>query len=128
MRVTGNQAFKRTTMRPWPFVIVVCASGGAVLGACVGQGAALLAGVGGAILGWAVVKGVVVAAVRGIFLGAGFAVVVGPLADRMISGRPIHETLWAALVVGTLVGGLLGVRNARRKRPTGLPADSGPAT
>lgn len=77
---------------------------------------ALLMGVGGLILGWAVNKGAVFHAVRGAVIGAFFLSLVGPGADWIISGASPGSQLYQALVIGALVGALLGVRNARKPK------------
>lgn len=76
-------------------------------------GGALLGAVGGLILAWGIQKGAVWAGARGAVLGAFFATLIGPGGDWLISGAPFGERLRAAVIVGALVGGLLGVRNFR---------------
>lgn len=82
-----------------------------------GVGGALLGAVGGAITCWGIHKQAVVKGIRGALTGAFFLLLVGPLADWFISRAPPGPKAIYAVVVGALVGGLLGVRNARRPRP-----------
>lgn len=80
--------------------------------------AGVLAGFGGALVGWAIVRQALANALRGALVGAVFLAIVGPVADRWISGRPVIETLASAATVGMLVGAAHGIRNTKSpKRP-----------
>lgn len=92
-----------------------------------GGGAALLSACGGLIFGWAIHKGAVFAGFRGALLGAGFAMLVGPGADFLFNDVPFDEKLVPAVIVGSLVGSLLGVRNFRKRRTKSAPVESSDA-
>lgn len=103
---------------------------GIALGAGIGwllmsPAGALLTACAGGILGWSFVKRVVWAWFRGALLGAGFLSLVGPGADWFLHGVPMDEKLHDAIVIGSLVGGLLGVRNARRSKGQRPPPEAG---
>ncbi|MFO0944757.1 MAG: hypothetical protein U1D30_02240 [Planctomycetota bacterium] len=109
------------TSPPWLVLSISMVLGvgiGLVVGHYMGSlsGGAFLGTVGGAILAWGIHKHAIVAALRGAILGGGFAFLIGPFADSMISGAPITEKLLLSLVAGILLGALLGVRNFRVKR------------
>jgi hypothetical protein len=82
-------------------------------------GAALLGGVGGGILAWALQKGAIFYCLRGAALGAVFLTIAGPGADLIISRTSIGPNAVKAIVAGALVGGMLGVKNARPRKPVG---------
>lgn len=84
-------------------------------------GGALLGAVAGGILGWAIRKGAILAALRGGVIGGGFALLIGPGGDWLISGTPLGEKVIVALVVGILIGALLGVRNYRPRKKSSSP-------
>lgn len=108
------------TGRRWscPALLGFCIPTAAIIGFLVGgSGAGLLCGCAGFIFGWALCKGALVAGIRGAVLGVTFAILVGPVADHLVNRVPITEKLKPAMIVGSLVGGLLGVRNFRRPKP-----------
>ena len=100
-----------------PLLLILGLAIGSLVGALsAGRAGAVIAGAGGLVLGWGMHKQALRAALSGALIGAGFAVIVGPGADHILQGAPFTERLTVALVVGSLVGALIGVRNARRPR------------
>lgn len=90
---------------------------------------ALIGTVAGAILAWALVRSAIADAIVGVIKGMFFVALIGPGADWLLSGQAMTHKLPLALVSGALLGGALGVKNARRPRkvpntPASDPAES----
>jgi hypothetical protein len=107
----------RSTRRRWivrAFWTLLAAAVAGAAGSFVGAGAALLIAVSAILLAIAVARRRIYATLRGAAIGAGFLVIVGPLADWLLFGRPLTARLPAALVAGTLVGAAYGLARSRR--------------
>lgn len=100
---------------------------GGVGGAAFGRPeAALLGAVLGGIVAWSLEKGGaagLAALARGAVLGSLFLTLVGPGADSLISGTPLRSNALLSIVAGGLVGGALGVKNYRKRKPPPGPSD-----
>lgn len=103
--------------------------GGAIGAFLGGSAGALLGAVAGLLFTWALAKRAFFEAISGAVKGAVFLFLVGPGIDWCLQGVPLSTHAATALAAGSLLGAALGIRNARRRKPTSAPdAEPNPAS